>query len=267
MTMTNDRRGSDELTATDAAIRHQDAAGMRTLIVGASSGIGQAFAIAARERGASVALAARRFDRLALLAENLGGLAYELDVSNAEQIENTVEAAAAGLGGLDAIMFSSAVLPFAHVRETDITTWVHAYAVNAMGASHLLRCALPHLSSNSVVLVASSHDVGRPRIGAAAYNASKAALDEVLRSWRCEHPELGLVRVGIGPTEGTEILRGADRELLPELYRAWREHGQMPTQTSAVADVAHTLVSIIAAARANPSVIPEVIHLAPRHTG
>jgi NAD(P)-dependent dehydrogenase (short-subunit alcohol dehydrogenase family) len=257
----------DQLDAAAVTSRHQDVAGMRTLIVGASSGIGQAFARAARERGASVALAARRLDRLTDLAADLDGVAYELDVSRASEIEATVVSAVAGLGGLDAVMFSSAVLPFAHIHETDVNTWVHAYAVNAVGASHLLRCVLPHLSPSSVVLVASSHDVGRPQLGVAAYNASKAALDEILRSWRREHPELALIRVGIGPTEGTELLRGADRELLAELFRVWREHGQIPPQMSAVSDVAHTLVSFVAAARANPSVVPEVIHLAPRHSG
>jgi NAD(P)-dependent dehydrogenase (short-subunit alcohol dehydrogenase family) len=264
MTVSN---GSVQLGAPDVAIRHQDVAGMRTLIVGASSGIGEAFAIAARERGANVALTARRFDRLTHLAKQLDGLAYELDVSRAHEIEATVEGAVDGLGGLDAVMFSSAVLPFARIRETDVATWMHAYAVNAVGASHVLRCTLPHLSPSAVVLVASGHDMGHPRMGVAAYNASKAALDEALRSWRGEHPELAFIRVNIGPTEGTEILRGADRELLEELYPAWREHGQIPAQMSALADVAHTLVSFIAAARANPSVVPEVIHLAPRRIG
>jgi NAD(P)-dependent dehydrogenase (short-subunit alcohol dehydrogenase family) len=101
----------------------------------------------------------------------------------------------------------------------------------------------------------------------AAYAASKAALDEMLRSWRSEHPELALIRAAIGPTQGTEILRGADRELLGELYRAWKEHGQLPARMSAVADVANTLVSLLAAARDNTSVVPESVHLAPRYLG
>jgi NAD(P)-dependent dehydrogenase (short-subunit alcohol dehydrogenase family) len=199
------------------------------------------------------------------LAEHLHGAAYELDVSNPRAIETVVEAASAGLGGLDSVVFSSAYLPFAHVHETDVATWVHAFSVNAVGASHLLRAALPHLSPTSVILVASSHDVGRPRAGVAAYNASKAALDEVLRSWRGEHPELALIRVAIGPTEDTEILRGADRDLLAELYKAWTEHGQIPAQMSAVTDVANTLASLVAVARDNPSVVPESVTLAPRH--
>lgn len=265
--MSDNQRGSDQLEFPQGATCYQDLAGVRILVVGASSGIGEAFAIASRARGASVALAARRIGRLTPLANNLHGVAYELDVSDQHAIETTVQSASSALGGLDAVVFATAVLPFAHVHDTDVTTWMHAYSVNAVGASHVLRAALPHLSPSSVILVASSHDVGRPRAGVAAYNASKAALDEVLRSWRGEHPELALIRVAVGPTEDTEILRGADRDLLTELYRAWKQHGQIPAQMSAVADVANTLVSLMVAARENPSVVPESVYLAPRHLG
>jgi len=266
-TVNDDQRASYQLETRAGATGYQDLAGMRILVVGASSGIGQAFAIAAQARGASVALAARRIARLKALAHSLHGFAYELDVAQFRAIETTVESANAALGGLDAVVFSSAYLPFAHVHDTDVATWMHAFSVNAVGASHLLRVAMPYLSSSSVIVVASSHDVGRPRAGVAAYNASKAALDEVLRSWRGEHPELALIRVAIGPTEGTEILRGADRDLLAELYSAWQEHGQIPARMSAVVDVANTLASLVAAARDNPSVVPESVILAPRRIG
>lgn len=234
------------------------------LVIGASSGIGQALAVAAHSRGAKVALAARRVDLLSQLAAELDGSAHELDVSDPRAIENVVADVAAHFGQIDAVVFTSAVVPFALIEETDVTTWLHAYAVNAVGASHVLRTALPHLADNAVAVVASSHDVGRPRAGVAAYHASKAALDEILRSWRAEHPELPVIRVSIGPTDGTEILRGADRDLLADLYRAWAQEGQIPAKMSAVADVANALLSFIAVARANPTVVSEIVHLAPR---
>jgi NADP-dependent 3-hydroxy acid dehydrogenase YdfG len=244
--------------------KHSNIAGIRLLVIGASSGIGQAIAFAAHQRGARVALAARRVDVLTGLAGQLDGSAHELDVSDPRAIENVVDTAGSALGGLDAIVFTSAVVPFARIAETDVTTWMHAYAVNAVGASHVLRAALPYLSDNAVAVVASSHDVGRPRSGVAAYHASKAALDEILRSWRAEHPDLAVIRVSVGPTEGTEILRGADRDLLAELYRAWAQEGQIPAKMSAVEDVANALLSFIAVARANPTVVSDVVHLAPR---
>jgi len=241
-----------------------DAAGPRLLIVGASSGIGQAVAVSAAERGAKVAVAARRLDRLTALAETVGGLAFELDVEDPAAINRVVDAAAQALGGLDAVVFTSTVVPFAYIEDTDVATWLHAFSVNTVGANNVLRAALPHLSDSGVVLIASSHDVGRPRAGVAAYSASKAALDEILHSWRSEHPELSIVRVGIGPTEDTEILRGADRDLLAELFKSWVEHGQLPERMSALRDVANTVVSLVTTAYQNPSVVPEFVQLAPR---
>ncbi|GFG50278.1 oxidoreductase [Mycolicibacterium agri] len=241
-----------------------DATGLRLLVVGASSGIGHAVAESAGKLGARVAVAARRMDLLTKLADSIGGSAFELDVEDGAAITRVVAQAAEALGGLDAVVFTSTVVPFAHIEDTDVTTWVHAFSVNALGANNVLRAALPHLSENGVVLIASSHDVGRPRAGVSAYSASKAALDEILHSWRSEHPELSIVRVGIGPTADTEILRGADRDLLALLFKSWVERGQLPAQMSALQDVANTLLSLVLTAYANPSVVPEAVQLFPR---
>lgn len=241
-----------------------DIAGLRVLIVGASSGIGHAVAVRAAERGAKVAVAARRTDLLEALAEQIGGTAFELDVEDPAAIGRVVDAAAEALGGFDAVVFTSTVAPMAHIEDTDIATWIHAFNVNTLGANSVLRAVRPHLSDTGVVLITSSHDVGRPRAGVAAYNASKAALNEILHSWRSEHPDLAIVRVGIGPTEDTEILRGADRELLSLLFKSWTKHGQLPEQMSALNDVANTLVSLVGTAYLNPTVVPEVVQLAPR---
>jgi NAD(P)-dependent dehydrogenase (short-subunit alcohol dehydrogenase family) len=244
--------------------RSADVTGLRILVIGASSGIGHAVARSAAEQGAKVAVAARRMDLLTKLADTIGGTAFELDVEDTQAITTVVGDAVAALGGLDAVVFTSTAVPFAHIEDTDVATWVHAFAVNALGANNVLRASRPHLSENGTVLIASSHDVGRPRAGVAAYSASKAALDEMLHSWRSEHPDLSIVRVGIGPTADTEILRGADRDLLSLLFRSWVEHGQLPAQMSALEDVANTLVSLVGTAHANPSVVPEIVQLSPR---
>lgn len=242
-----------------------DTAGLRLLVVGASSGIGHAVSVSAAERGAKVAVAARRMDLLTELAAKIEGFAFELDVADTPAVvADAVTAAAEALGGLDAVVFTSTVIPFSHIEDTDVSTWIHAFSVNTLGANHVVRAALPHLSENGVLLVASSNDVGRPRAGVAAYGASKAALDEILLAWRSEHPNLSIVRVGIGPTQDTEILRGADRDLLAQLFKSWVEHGQLPAQMSALTDVANTLVSLVTLAHANPTVVPESVQLAPR---
>ena len=90
-----------------------DVAGLRLLVVGASSGIGHAVAVSAAGQGAKVAVAARRMDLLAELAESIGGTAFELDVEDASAINTVLGAAADALGGLDAVVFTSTVVPFA----------------------------------------------------------------------------------------------------------------------------------------------------------
>jgi len=132
--------------------KHSNIAGIRMLVIGASSGIGHALASAAHARGANVAVAARRVELLTKLAEHLDGSAHELDVSDPHAIERVVDEVASRFGQLDVVVFTSAVVPFALIEETDVATWLHAYAVNAVGASHVLRATLPHLADNAVVL-------------------------------------------------------------------------------------------------------------------
>lgn len=77
------------------------------------------------------------------LADRLHGSAHELDVSDPRAVEAVVAEVAANLGKLDAVVFTSAVVPFVLIEDTDVETWLHSYAVNAVGASHVLRAALP----------------------------------------------------------------------------------------------------------------------------
>lgn len=242
----------------------QDLEGVRTLVIGASSGIGEAVANAARARGARVCVAARRFDRLTRLSKSLEGWAHELDVSDPAAVDEVLPAVAADLGGIDALVYTSAVVPFARIEETDFTTWMHALAVNAVGASHVMRAAVPFFTRDAVALVTSSQEAGRPRVGVSAYNASKAALDEIWRSWGVEHPAVNVIRVNLGPTSGTEILRGADQELLADLNDTWARQGITSDVVSDVNDVANTLLSLIATARRTPSVRTETVHIVPR---
>lgn len=191
-------------------------------------------------------------------------MAYELDVSDPAAIEEVLGAVNAELGGIDAVVYTSAVVPFARIEETDFTTWMHAFAVNAVGASHMMRAAAPYFAPDAVALVTSSHEPGRPRAGVAAYNASKAALDEIWRSWGVEHPSVNVIRVNLGPTSGTEILRGADQDLLADLSQTWERQKIKVDAVSDVVDVANTLLALVAIARRAPSVRTETVDIVPR---
>jgi NADP-dependent 3-hydroxy acid dehydrogenase YdfG len=76
---------------------------MRAVVVGASSGLGRCNALGLAERGAEVALLARRHDRLVDVAKEIGSgaLAIVCDVTDQASCDTAIEEAATGLGGID----------------------------------------------------------------------------------------------------------------------------------------------------------------------
>lgn len=209
--------------------------GARILVVGASSGIGLAVARQCAEGGAHVVLAGRREEKLAegvAAIEAAGGVAHAVrcDVRAPEQCDAVVAASVDLLGGLDCFVYSTAIDPLRRIRDTDAPLWTDVFATNVIGASLVTRAALGHLQAcerkgggRAVYISASA--VGRPLPGMVAYDASKAALEELVRGWRAEHPEVGFSSVAVGQTLGTDVFANWDRELLGELSAEWIGRG------------------------------------------
>ena len=184
-----------------------------------------------------VAVAAAPHRPAPSLADKIGGR-FELDVESSSAIKRVVGEAAAALGGESG---RRRVPPTDGARSptsghSRVSTSCTPSRSTHVGANSVLRA--PVTLENGVVLIASSRDVGRPRAGVAAYDANQARLDEILHSWRSERPDLSIIRVGMGFHQDTEILRGADRDLLNEMFSRVA-NGQLPAQMSALADVQH----------------------------
>jgi NAD(P)-dependent dehydrogenase (short-subunit alcohol dehydrogenase family) len=137
-----------------------------------------------------------------------------------------VRDAAARLGGLDVVVYATAVDPLVRLVDTDAERWHDVFATNVVGASLVTRAALaPLTESRGRMVFISASSVGRPLPGMGAYETSKAALDELVRAWRGEHPEIGFCNVAVGNTLGTEVYESWDRELLGELSAVWEARG------------------------------------------
>ncbi|MDQ1432673.1 MAG: hypothetical protein QOF40_3275 [Actinomycetota bacterium] len=205
-----------------------DLQGSRVLVVGASSGIGRAVATQAVAGGAHAVFAARRAEKLsdAVAAAGERASAAVCDVRVPDQCDAVVRDAGARLGGLDVVVYATAVDPLVRLVDTDAERWHDVFATNVVGASLVTRAALaPLTESRGRMVFISASSVGRPLPGMGAYETSKAALDELVRAWRGEHPEIGFCNVAVGNTLGTEVYESWDRELLGELSAVWEARG------------------------------------------
>ena len=175
-----------------------------------------------------VVLAARRADRLADAVGDAGADASSVvcDVRVPEQCDAVVSTAVERLGGLDAVVYATAVDPLVRLVDTDLERWRQVYETNVFGASLVTRAALGPLTESAGRMVyISATSVGRPLPGMGAYETSKAALDELVRAWRGEHPEIAFCNVAVGNTLGTEVTQSWDGALLTELAPVWESRG------------------------------------------
>jgi NADP-dependent 3-hydroxy acid dehydrogenase YdfG len=117
------------------------------LVTGASSGIGEATARALAEQGATVAVAARRKDRLDALAAEIGGLPIEADVTDREQAVAAVERTAQELGRLDIVINNAGVMLLGPIVDAPVEEWDRMVALNLQGLLYVAHAALPHLLS------------------------------------------------------------------------------------------------------------------------
>jgi NAD(P)-dependent dehydrogenase (short-subunit alcohol dehydrogenase family) len=225
-------------------------AGARVLVVGASSGIGREVAVQLAAGDARVVLAARRADRLveAETEAGHGATSAVCDVRDPAQCDAVVATAVERLGGLDAVVYATAVDPLVRLVDTDLERWRQVYETNVFGASLVTRAALaPLTASGGRMVYISATSVGRPLPGMGAYETSKAALDELVRAWRGEHPEIGFCNVAVGNTLGTEVHQTWDRDLLMELAPVWESRGYVHDNGPGAMTVPDCATAVVAA--------------------
>ena len=192
--------------------------GTVALITGASSGIGEATAVALAEQGATVAIAARRKDRIDALAARIsdaGGraVAFEADVTAQEQAQALVEKTVADLGRLDTLVNNAGVMLLGPAVGAPLEEWERMIAVNVQGLLYCAHAALPHLVAAAedgprkvADMVNISSVAGRvARSGWGVYNATKWGVGAFSESLRQEvarrHVRISLVEPGAVATE------------------------------------------------------------------
>ena len=246
---------------------------MRTVVVGASSGLGRCIAVGLAQRGSQVAMLARRRERLeaAVSEAGPGSFAVECDVTDPASVSAAIEKAAAELGGIDALVYTPAIGPLARLADVDVETWRQVFDTNVIGAALVTAAALPHLTASgagtAVYLSSVSASQTPPWPGLGAYAVSKAALDKLVEAWRMEHPEVAFTRCVVGDCAGgqgdgaTGFANEWDWDLAAELHPIWTARGMI---AGSLIDVDHLVAAVDGVLRLGPTLATPTIVLAPR---
>jgi len=233
----------------------ENLAGRTAVITGASSGIGEATARALAAEGASVALLARRGERIEALAAEIAGaggkaVACVADVRDRDAVQRAAEAIGAALGPVHTLVNNAGVMLLGPVENAPLTEWQRMININVLGLMYCTHAALPLLLDAAASgprqvadLINVSSVAGRvARNGSAVYNATKHAVGAFSEALRQEvtkrHLRVSLVEPGAVETE----LAGHNRpEILARLTERFAREERM--QASDISEIISFIVT------------------------
>ena len=228
----------DALRSRPAILRPRRAlVGLRILLTGGSSGVGQSLAVELARHGAAVFATARRERLLATLAAEHPIAVLAGDVTNDAFRQELVAAAVKSLGGLDVVIAAAGSGAIGRFAEADPATLRRVMEIDFVAPAELVRLALPVLAHGrdpAVVLVGSILGL-HPIPLHADYCAAKAAVHSLAGTLRAELAPTGIdvLLATLGPTasEFWDSLLVGDRP-------AWSRGRQLDAATTAHAIIA-----------------------------
>lgn len=163
------------------------------IVTGASSGIGEATAIALAAAGAKVAIIARRSERLETLTQRIqqnGGEALPItaDVANEAQVQDMVSATKDKWGRVDILVNNAGVMLLGPIYEANTEDWRRMFDVNVLGLMYATHAILPLMKAQGEGHIVNISSVaGRvANAGTGVYNATKWAVGAFSESLRKE---------------------------------------------------------------------------------
>jgi NADP-dependent 3-hydroxy acid dehydrogenase YdfG len=166
------------------------------IVTGASSGIGEAAAVALARRGAKLVIAARRADRLADLAGRIneaGGqaLAVTCDVTDRAQVKSMVDRTMVTFGRIDVLINNAGIMPLAPLAKCRIDDWDAMIGVNVKGLLYGIGFVLPIMLAQKTGHIINVSSVAGRRVfnGGAVYCGTKHAVHAISEGLRGELSE------------------------------------------------------------------------------
>lgn len=181
------------------------------IIMGASSGIGEAAAQKLAEMGAKIVVAARREDRLKRLVESLPNaeISYAVaDVTDKDQVQSVIDLALEKYGRVDVLFNNAGVMPQAPLAEKRYEEWQQTIDINVMGVLNGIAAVLPTMKKQqSGHIITTSSEAGHVAFpGGAVYSGTKSAVIAIMEGLRQEERENNIRSTVISPgTVDTEL--------------------------------------------------------------
>lgn len=201
-----------------------DFGGQTVVVTGSAQGIGRTIAERFATAGASVVVADRNGDDAERTAAELreagsDALAFEVDVTDSDAVEELMTFAQSARGGLTVLVNNAAISTTKIIEETDADSWRRVIDINLTGPFLTSRAALPLLRANGGGKIVNIASVAAKRISfnaAASYTASKAGLVAFTRHLAYEAAPDGINVNAIcpGPVLSPMLVRTASAETL-----------------------------------------------------
>jgi NADP-dependent 3-hydroxy acid dehydrogenase YdfG len=226
--------------------------GRRAAITGASSGIGEATALAFAREGAAVALGARRVERIEELRNRIEGdggtaVAIHVDVSDEDDAHRFVRESHERLGGLDVLINNAGVMLLGPIEGAPTDQWRQMVDVNVLGLLYCTQAALPLMreggGGNIVNISSVAGRVGNP--GTAVYNATKWAVVGFSEALRKEAGPSNIRVTCVEPGYVRTELQGHNEH--PAVKQAIEQMEQQIGEVLEAEDIADAILHAVAA--------------------
>ncbi|WP_237195835.1 SDR family NAD(P)-dependent oxidoreductase [Rothia nasimurium] len=204
--------------------------GLKAIVTGGASGLGQATAQELLNRGAAVAV-------LDLRPEGApeGALGIQCDVSDATAVATAVQQAASALGGIDIVVNNAGIGAQGDIAANDDDEWARVLSINVTSVARVTREALPYLRQSEHAAVVNTSSIaataGLPQ--RALYSASKGAIYSLTLAMAADHIREGIrvncVNPGTANTPwiGNLLAKADDPDAERAALNARQPHGRL----------------------------------------
>lgn len=201
------------------------------LITGASSGIGAGIARELGRAGARLVLGARRTERLAALAEEIGGevMVRRLDVTDRADVAAFAEAARERFGAVDVLINNAGVMPLSLMTSLKLDEWDRMIDVNIRGVLHGIAAVLPEMTARGSGQIINIASIGALSVvpTAAVYCATKHAVRAISDGLRQENERIRVTCVHPGVVE-SELAQTITEPFAAEMMQHYRTVALQP---------------------------------------